>query len=284
MVINVMDPDSFEVGTSSLDETKIAENEPDAVEETAETETTEVVDAVQKEEKENVTMGMLLKTALLPVGSTMYIWGGGWNEEDTGAGVGATTIGLYPDWAEFAELQTESYNMEEHRYEIMNGLDCSGYIGWLIYNVLESESGHTGYVYKSVDMAKTLSELGFGEYMERPEKFLAGDIVSMKGHVWLSLGTCEDGSVLLLHSSPPGVSMCGTLLSDGSESEAVRLATKYMDRYAPLWQEKYPNRSVKHSYLNAVGLLRWSEDVLRLSEHYRQMKAEEIILELTEGF
>ena len=33
-----------------------------------------------------------LKTALQPVGRTVYIWGGGWNEEDTAAGVEAQAM------------------------------------------------------------------------------------------------------------------------------------------------------------------------------------------------
>ena len=39
-----------------------------------------------------MTLENLLKTALLPIGNTMYIYGGGWNEEDTGAGIEAMTI------------------------------------------------------------------------------------------------------------------------------------------------------------------------------------------------
>jgi len=222
----------------------------------------------------------LLQTAMLPVGSTMYIWGGGWNEEDTGAGVGATTIGLYPEWETFAAAQSADYNMKEHRYEILKGLDCSGYIGWLVYNMFETEDGQQGYVYKSTDTAWAYSELGWGDYMEAPSAFLPGDVVSMKGHVWLSLGSCADGSVLLLHSSPPGVSLCGTLLADGSESEAVRLAREYMTMNYPEWQKKYPARGVSHSYLDAVGLLRWKEEVMPGAEAYRLLKAEEVLAEI----
>ena len=40
------------------------------------------------------TLKELLLTALQPVGSTMYVWGGGWNEADTGAGPDAVTIGV----------------------------------------------------------------------------------------------------------------------------------------------------------------------------------------------
>ena len=44
----------------------------------------------------------------------MYIWGGGWNEEDTGAGVEATRLGLAPAWVEFTSQQDSSYDYEDH--------------------------------------------------------------------------------------------------------------------------------------------------------------------------
>ena len=36
---------------------------------------------------ERKTIANLLMTAIKPLGSTRYVWGGGWNEENTGAGV-----------------------------------------------------------------------------------------------------------------------------------------------------------------------------------------------------
>ena len=60
-----------------------------------------------------------LKTAGQPVGSTMYIWGGGWNEEDTGSGIEAVMLGLSPQWAEFAAQQDKDYNHKNHRYKYL---------------------------------------------------------------------------------------------------------------------------------------------------------------------
>ena len=34
----------------------------------------------------NRSLTDFLRTAMEPVGSTMYIWGGGWNSEDNGSG------------------------------------------------------------------------------------------------------------------------------------------------------------------------------------------------------
>jgi len=226
---------------------------------------------------DQVSMKKMLQTARLPVGGTMYIWGGGWNEEDTGAGEGATTIGIPKQWAEFAGKQDATYDYKKHRYELMNGLDCSGYVGWIMYNLFEQESGLDGYVYKSTDIAETYSERGFGEYLTEPDEFLVGDIVSMKGHVWISLGMCEDGSAVVLHASPPGVSLCGTGLADGSESQAVRLAREYMEKYYPEWQTKFPDREVNKSYLKNVNVLRWSNDILPDASEFQNMTPMEVL-------
>ncbi|MBQ7954384.1 MAG: hypothetical protein IJ282_01400 [Lachnospiraceae bacterium] len=227
--------------------------------------------------EEPATLERLLKIALLPVGDTMYIWGGGWNEEDTGAGPGAVTLGVCPKWAEFAALQDENYNYKEHRYEILKGLDCSGYVGWVVYNLFEKESGKEGYVFKSTETAAKYSELGWGQLLEAPTEFLAGDIVSMKGHVWICLGMCEDGSVVLVHASPPGVSVCGTAPAEGGKSQAVELAKNYMEKYYPNWQEKYPDREVGLKYVTDVSVMRWNEETLSDAKVLQEMSAKEVL-------
>lgn len=54
----------------------------------------------------------------------MYIWGGGWNEEDTGAGVEATRLGLAPAWVEFTSQQDSSYD-----YEVIS---MRSIMGWIV--------------------------------------------------------------------------------------------------------------------------------------------------------
>ena len=210
------------------------------------------------------TMENLLVTALSPVGQTMYIWGGGWNEEDTGAGSDATTLGLSPKWAEFAAQQPADYDYRDYKYWIHNGLDCSGYIGWLIYNLFETENGQEGYVMKAALMAENFAERGWGSFTpaQQVKDWKAGDIMSMKGHVWLCLGTCQDGSVLILHSSLTGVIVCGTTLPNGEKSEAVSLAEDFMSTCYPDWYERYPNCSRAYNYLTDSGQFRWSKEVL----------------------
>lgn len=220
-----------------------------------------------------------LQIATKPVGSTMYVWGGGWNEEDTGAGEEAVTLGVSPQWAAFAAQQDSSYNYQNTRYQIHNGLDCSGYVGWAVYNVMETENGRPGYVCASTEMAKMLSDRGLGEYIPADEmtRWLPGDILSMKGHVWIAVGTCGDGSVLLLHASPPGVSFCGTTLPDGSSSQAVALAERIMKQYYPDWYSRYPDCARSGSYLTASAAMRWSSDVLSDEEELRGMPVEDVV-------
>ena len=240
---------------------------------------------------QNPTMEEFLAIALEPVGNTMYIWGGGWDEEDQKAGASSARIGLSPIWAEFTEKQDETYNFENHRFERENGLDCSGYVGWVVYNLFETKDGQQGYVTTSTDMAENFAKRGWGELLLHPKEFLVGDIVSMDGHVWISLGTCADGSVLLVHSSPPGVSVCGTpipkqdksdisemsLESNSEKSIAVQLAEEFMTMYYPKWQEKYPNRCVSDTYLEDVTVMRWNSETLSNALEWQQKSGEEVL-------
>ncbi len=235
--------------------------------------------------QKTATMQKMFEAALKPVGSTMYIWGGGWSQDDAKAGKTATQIGVDERWKEFADNQDAEYDFKEHMGEQESGLDCSGYVGWVLYNVFEETNGQEGYVSFSTGMAETLAQKGFGKLIKNPQTFIPGDIVSMQGHVWICLGTCEDGSVLLIHSSPPGVSICGTDVpgaegTDGvnqADSMAIRLAEEYMCSHYPKWQEKYPNRAVSAAYLENVTLLRWNSDTLKDAKKYQSLSGEQIM-------
>ena len=102
------------------------------------------------------TLKNFLATALEPVGTTLYIYGGGWNWQDNGSSIQATTIGISPDWVRFFIEQDEDFTyrakdggfypyggFNEYYYA---GLDCSGYLGWVVYNTLNDKSGGEGYV------------------------------------------------------------------------------------------------------------------------------------------
>lgn len=240
---------------------------------------TSIPSTTMPKEPEQVSILDFLEIAAAPVGSTMYVWGGGWNEADTGAGIEAVTLGLSERWAAFAKEQDSGYNYKDHRYQIHDGLDCSGYVGWAVYNVMETENGGKGYVSSSTGMAQVLADRGLGEYISREDmdRWLPGDIMSMKGHVWISLGMCGDGSVLLLHSSPPGVIFCGTALADGSDSQAVKLAQTIMSTHYPDWYAHYPDCSRPASYLEKSSAMRWNTNVLADEEGIRQMSAEQVV-------
>ena len=240
------------------------------------------------------TIKNLLTTALAPVGSTMYVWGGGWNKADTGAGKDARRVGLSPAWRSFAAGKTSSYDYRDYRYKIHKGLDCSGYVGWTVYNVLNTKNNGKGYVCSASGQAKWFSQLGFGSYRQAGQitDYKAGDIMSSTcgccGHVWIAVGQCSDGSVVLLHASPSGVQLNGTVTPRGSKnSQAVKLAAKYMKKYYKSWYQRFPRMDRGSTYLSHYGQMRWKTTgknvVLSDPDGYRSMGAEEILKDLFDG-
>lgn len=263
------------------------------------------------------TLKNFLQTALMPLGKTLYVYGGGWDWQDEGSSVQATTIGASGCWAKFFRAQNADYQYKnssdpassyypfggwnEYYYA---GLDCSGYIGWALYNTLETSSGRSGYVCKSRLLAKSLAderhlgtfstamfELGGGDL--RP-----GDIVSMKDHVWICLGRCADGSIVILHSTPSksitgqkggGVQLSALNPSGDSRScEAYRLASYYQERYFPAWTARYPavmksfSTYVGFQRTGTTGVFRWSLDGNGLAdpEGYANMSAAQILADI----
>lgn len=220
------------------------------------------------------TLKNFLSTAFMPVGTTLYVYGGGWDWQDVGSAIQTRTIGVSDDWVRFFQSQDENYTYrdedgDETKKDAANsyypyggyneyyyaGLDCSGYIGWTLYNVMNTESNQDGYVMGSTKTAKTLAEKGWGEWTQEFEKpadhensdFLPGDVFSISGHVWICVGTCEDGSILILHSTPalsrtgqPGGGPELSAIGADESCEAYRLADSYMSKYFPEWYERYP--------------------------------------------
>ena len=256
------------------------------------------------------TLKNFLATALMPVGSTLYVYGGGWNRGDTGAGPDARAIGLSPLWGDFFRSQTASYHYKrpgpaesggffrgQNEYGCA-GLDCSGYVGWTLYNTMNTASGGAGFVTKSTDMAKALAERGWGtsSVSFRAEEFRPGDIFSMNGHVWICLGRCGDGSLVILHSAP-GESRTGGkgggpqlgAVGPSRKCEACRLAERYMSRYFPEWSRRYPAALQSYEAYTAIsggasGLFHWNfsgaAGGLTDPEGYRDLGAERILADL----
>lgn len=108
--------------------------------------------------------------------------------------------------------------------------------------------------------------------------------MSSSGHVWMVVGQCNDGSVVLLHSSPPGVQLAGTPTPSGkTNSRAVKLAATYMKKYFPKWYRKYPDCSVSYQYLTQYAQMRWDvsgKSVMSDPEGYRNKNANQILKDL----
>ena len=237
--------------------------------------------------KSTSTIKNFLTTALTPVGSTMYIWGGGWNKADTGAGKDGLRIGLNPQWREFCSRQKASYNYRNYRFRYGAGLDCSGFVGWSVYNIKKTKNGKPGegYVTKSSKVAYSYAQNRWGTYKKAASvrDWKAGDIMSSSGHVYIVIGSCSDGSIVLVHSSPTGVRLSGTPNKKGrTNSEAVRLATKYMKKY-PSWYRRYPSCAKGMSYLTNYNQFRWKVgkgNIMSDPDGYRNKTAKEILHDL----
>jgi hypothetical protein len=227
---------------------------------------------------EDITLKQFITIAMQPVGKVMYVWGGGWNEADTGAGIEAMTIGVSPNWKAFFEKQDKNYDFTKTRFMIHSGLDCSGYLGWVLFNLIPNKDG---YVMKASLFSRALAGFGWGQWYSRNniKTRIPGDIMGTEGHVWISLGTCEDGSVLILHSSPPGVSLYGTQ-GEGRKSDAVALAELYMGRYFPSWAVKFSEYSRPQTYLTDYDMFRWDEGFLQDPDGYRKMAPASILKDL----
>lgn len=258
------------------------------------------------------TVTNFLKTAFAPMGSTLYVYGGGWNYSDTGSSDIARTIGASPTWKRFFDSVDASYDFKGETYPrngvntyYYAGLDCSGYVGWVVYNTLYSESEtYDGFVCPSTRMAKLLSEKGLGGWRhmsgygrsEVAAELKPGDIVSISGHVYILLGSCSDKSLIILHStvtdSVTGAKGGGVQLSalspkgeNGMGCRAYELAREYMQKRFPKWTERYPV-VIKdaETYLDfsdaEAGVFTWSDDVLRDEDNIRNSTAEQILKKL----
>lgn len=252
------------------------------------------------------TLKNLLATAMMPVGGTLYVYGGGWNWQDTGAGPQAVSIGLSPSWTDFFHAQDEGYcyknylptNGRNCRYYA--GLDCSGYLGWVVYNTLHEEKGLSGYVCSAVEMAGDFARRGWGQWTQASGgSFRPGDMCSIPGHVWLCLGACGDGSILLAHSTPsnsrigcPGGGVQLSAISSGGsrDCQAHCLATLYMERYFPAWSKRYiPAAKAFLPYTDfsgaSAGRFRWTLDggILSDPEGFASLSAEDVLSTLFQG-
>ena len=57
----------------------------------------------------------------------------------------------------------------------------------------------------STGMPAYFARKGWGTCVtgDTSQKFTPGDVVSKSGHVWIVIGQCSDGSVVVIHATPP---------------------------------------------------------------------------------
>lgn len=230
------------------------------------------------------TIKNFLRTGISPIGSTMYIWGGGWNGFAGNNSEQKFKTGLSPKWRSFADKHKSNYNYVRYLLQREKGLDCSGFVGNCVYNVMETSNNRQSYVTSAYREGIYYSSLGFGKYVSN--KLVgtrkAGDVMTCATHVWICLGECTDGSAVVLHSSPPMVSLAGTPSDKGvSNSKAVKLARKYMKKYYPELYKNYPNSVYRGStYNSSYGRMRWNKKTLADPEGYKNMTAKKVLKDL----
>ena len=102
------------------------------------------------------------------------------------------------------------------------------------------------------------------------------------GHVWIAVGECDDGSILAMHSFVPTLSLSGTPSKAGKrESQAVKLARKYMKKYYGKAYKICPNIvHIDKTYRTKYARMRWNSRTLSDPDGYRNMSAEEVLADL----
>lgn len=246
------------------------------------------------------TLKNLQATAMTPLGQALYVYGGGWNWQDTGAGPQAVCVGPAPEWSAFFRAQNGDYCYRDcypaggRNPYYYAGLDCSGYLGWAVYNTLHDKSGLPGYVCPARQMARDFAGRGWGRWMEQADGLRPGDVCSIAGHVWLCMGSCADGSVLLAHSTPTesrvgcpggGVQLSALSPADPDGCAALALAEAAMKRLCPAWYRRYaPVQKPYAAYTDfSGGVFRWVLDgsgVLTDPDGYAALSAPEILKRL----
>ena|GEM_PF-1250951 len=252
------------------------------------------------------TLKNFLATAMEPAGHTLYVFGGGWNWQDKGASVQAVSIGVPQKWLDFFDKNNADYTyrteLGPQTYYPHNGVnqyyyagaDCSGFVGWAVYNTLNTQSGGQGYVMSSTQMAKTFAQTyNFGTWTQdvRQGEFKPGDIMSMNGHAWIFVGACADGSAVILESAPsksvnnqPGGGIQLSALGD-KESQAAKLVEKYMPKLSSEWSRRYPINVINfNSYTSftgdTAGKFSWNRETLADPDGYETKNAEDILKDL----
>lgn len=242
--------------------------------------------------REARTIENFLLGALQPVGNTLYVWGGGWAQPT------ATYIGVYPEWKVWYDSQSGSYDFSNYQdlsaETRSKGLDCSGFVGWSTYQVMETKSGvGSGYVAEASTIASVYASRGYGTLRNQTTlskkdyigQFKPGDVGSMSGHTFIVLGQCSDGSLgdRPLHTAVRAHQRDADA-GRGWDSEAITLAQRYMNQYYPSLMKKFNSScSVGTSYIRASNMMRWKTNTLADPDGYKSKTAGQVLEDLFSG-
>ena len=261
------------------------------------------------------------------MGTTLYVFGGGWDFQDIGTSYEARTIGISKNWVKFFDDQNNNYtykdsNKKNESYYPFNGfneyyyagLDCSGFVGWTLYNTLNFGSlSAPGFVMGANEQANYMANLGYGTWIHKVEGFSednpdyklwanevkVGDILSTTGHVMIVLSKCEDGSFIIIHSTPsysktgyPGGGVQISAVNPNEDlsinCEAFYLCQEYTQKYYKKWNERYDIKMVDlatafdfEDSSPLTGLFHWNYNgKLSDPDNYYQKSAKEILRDL----
>ena len=142
---------------------------------------------------------------------------------------------------------------------------------------IQSGNDGSGYITLPEDMANLMLEKGLGYvYPIRSNTiFYPGDIVSTKDHCYIVLGSCSDGSVLLVHTTMDGgVHLSGTVKKNDKYSVASNLAKGYMGRHHAEWFDAH--KVPADEYLNGV-VMDWNHLFLDDEREVSTLSAAEVL-------
>lgn len=83
----------------------------------------------------------------------------------------ATRKGISPKWKQWYDSNSSSYNyryyMDLSEATEQKGLDCSGFVGWSVYQIMQSRSGGPMYTDVSGNLGSLYSGKGMGTVVSR---------------------------------------------------------------------------------------------------------------------
>lgn len=273
------------------------------------------------------TLKNFLKTAMGPLGTALYIYGGSWDWEDDESSPQSTTIGVPQSWIDFfQEKNSIEYNYGEELEDFAHsyypngewnqyyyaGVDCSAFVGWTIYNTINTKDGQEGYVGGSTKFANRLEGYGWGtksrDEITKGSDLKVGDVFSMSGHVWIVVGVCDDDSVVIVHSTASvnrndvhgggGAQLSAMNPKNPTDKncDAYRMATYYMSTLYGDWYKNYNVMLRNFDSYTAIasgsaskdlaGKFTWDlsgKGLLTDPDGYANMGAEAILADLFQG-